>query len=283
MTQRRRKLAALLLTLCLHACAISAARAQGDPPPTTNPVAFKFDEFGDVPASDIAARLDNFANALMEQPQVKGFVIAYRSRRDLPGLSGRLMSLMRNYLINSRGIDPNRVAGVDGGAAGCIAQELWLVPPGATPKPRDHAHEHGFVDIDSTRKFDEEAVDPSVGSYSQTIYHSLEGFANALRKEPRATGHIIAYSEYRVDRWEEEDERGRKRTSRRVHLDPPGTAARDMRHFRAELTSKYGISLSRIKLVNGGYRQWKEAELWIVPPGGHAPTPTPTSFPRGRR
>jgi hypothetical protein len=282
MTQRRQKLAALLLTLCLHACAISAARAQGDPPPTTNPVAFKFDEFGDVPASDIAARLDNFANALMEQPQVKGFVIAYRSRRDLPGLSGRLMSLMRNYLINSRGIDPNRVAGVDGGSAGCIVQELWLVQPGAVPKPLASAYRSDFEDVESTRKFDE-APFGRESTYHNSIVDSLEGYATALRKEPRSTAYIIAYAGYWVSHWQEEDERGQKRTRRHVELDPPGTAASVLRRLRSRLVTEQRIPSSRIKLINGGHRKWGQAELWIVPPGAHAPIATPNAFPKGRR
>lgn len=283
MTIRRRKSAALLLALCVHVCPGRAARAQAAPPQTDQPAAMKFDEFGDVPASDIAARLDNFANALTEQPHTKGFVIAYRSHRDLPGLSGRLMNLMRTYLISSRGIDPNRIAGVDGGSAGCVVQELWLVQPGAAPKPLASAYRSDFEDVESTRKFDEAPFGPSEYSYHNTIDDSLEGYATALRKEPRATAHIIAYAQYVVHSWPAEDARGRKITRRRVELDPPGSAARELRRLRSLLIRKHDIPSSRIRLVDGGHRKWAQAELWIIPRGGHTPVATPNAFPKGRR
>ena len=227
------------------------------------PGAVKLDEFGDVPLSDIGARLDNFANALMEQPQAKGFVVAYRSRRGLPGLSGQLMNWMRAHLINSRGLSAERNVGVDWGVAGCILQELWIVPPGAAPAPRRDAYQNEFEDTDSTRKFDEAAfytnrIMPE--SYAQTIYQSLEGFANALRRHPRASGYLVAYAGYWVDEWEEGEGKNRRRR-RRVHAEAPGAARRELAHVRASLANSHGIRPSRIKVVDGDYRKWSSMEL----------------------
>ena len=56
---------------------------------TGNSAARKFDEFGDIQYSDLIARLDNFAVQLQNEPTVKGFIMVYRGRRDLPGLSNR--------------------------------------------------------------------------------------------------------------------------------------------------------------------------------------------------
>ena len=278
MTVGRRKFAALLLALCVGVGLGHAARAQAD-----RPAASKLDDFGDIQASDLAARLDNLAVKLGEQPHAKGFVIAYRSRRDLPGLSGRLVSLMRNYLIETRGIAAERVVGVDGGVASCIVQELWIVPPGAAPTPRSDAYQRELDDVDSTRKYDEAALGPAQDSYHNTVEDSLEGYADALRKSPRASAHIIAYAGYYVSRWQEEDARGRKRTRRSVQLDPPGTAAHGLRFLRSRLIRNYGIAPSRIRLVDGGHRKFATAELWIVPRGEHAPVATPNAFPKGRR
>jgi hypothetical protein len=61
-----------------------------------NSEARKFDEFGDVYPSDMAARLDNFAVALQNEPTTNGFVFAYRSRRDLPGLNAFPPARTRN-------------------------------------------------------------------------------------------------------------------------------------------------------------------------------------------
>lgn len=277
MSDRYLRLAVLLFAVSLFLCSTRSALAQANALD-----ARKIDEFGDVAASDIAARLDNFANELQSQPGVRGFVIAYRSRRDLPGLSGRLVNLMRTYLIDTRGLAAERVVGVDGGVAGCVIQELWVVPVGATPTPRSDAYRTEFEDTDSTRKFDE-APFAAENSYYQSIYHSLEGFASVLRREPRSSAYLIAYSQYWVNKWEEEDSRGIKRTRRSVNRDPPGTAQRALAAVKAELEKKYGVSASRIKMIAGGYRKWGQMELWIVPRGEHAPLPTPNAFPKGRR
>ena len=278
---RYSRLTALLFAAAFSLCPSGSAFAQADVP-----AARKHQEFGDIQASDLAARLDHFANELQAHPDAKGFVIAYRSRRDLPGLSGRLMHLMRNYLIDNRQIAAERVIGVDGGSADCIAQELWVVPVGATPTPRADAYENDFVDTDVARKFDEAALfipDNFPEPYHQHIYHSFEGFATALRKEPRSNAHVIAYPQYWVERLDEENERGVKKTQTRINRDPPGLARKALALAKSELVKKYGIASSRIRLVNGGYRKWATLELWIVPPGAHAPIPTPNAFPRGRR
>ena len=277
-TARRPKSAALLFVVCATVCSAHAARVQ-----TTPPAASKFDEFGDVPPSDIAARLDNFANALSGQPQAMGFVIAYRSRRDLPGLSGRLVNLTRSYLINARGIDASRIAGVDGGEAACVSQELWIVPPGAAPVPRRDAYQIDYEDVESIRKFDEAPLGPAETSYYNTAEDSLEGYATALRKEPRSTAYIIAYAQYWVTYWRDEGGRVKKSERRQVQLDPPGAAARGLRRLRNELVRKHGIPASRIRLLDGGHRRFAQAELWIVPRGQRAPIATPNTFPKRRR
>lgn len=272
---------ALLFAACAAVCLAQAARAQTELPP-----ALKFDEFGDELPTSAAARLDNFANMLEEQPAARGFIVVYRSHRDLPGISGRHLSWMRDYLINSRGLPKERVVGVDGGEASCLAHELWIVQPGATPKRRDKAYPRELDDPGAARKFDEylfTVPEDEVISYSTDYEAGLEGFADALRREPRARAYLIAYDEYRAERTEEEDARGRKKTSRRVYADKPGTAWRALRLNRAELVKKHGIAARRVRLVHGGHRRWRRLELWIVPPGEHAPVPTPNAFPKGRR
>src|SRR5258708_252071 len=102
----------VLIFASLIAIASGSTSAQ-----TKNEVARKFDEFGDVQNSDLMARLDNFAIQLQNDPTTKGFILIYRSRRDLPGLSNRLAMRSKGYLINSRGLLKERVIAVDGGEA----------------------------------------------------------------------------------------------------------------------------------------------------------------------
>ena len=56
---------------------------------------------------------------------------------------------MEDYLVNSRGIETERVVAIDGGEANSFAQELWIVPPGTAPTPRSDAYQRNFVDTDS--------------------------------------------------------------------------------------------------------------------------------------
>jgi len=276
----RRTHLALLSVLCVLLGFSNVTPAQ-----TNLPTAQKFDEFGDVYPTDMAARLDNFSGALQNDPGARGFLIVYRSHRDLPGLSGRHVSWMKGYLVNRRLISPDRVAAIDGGEASCLSHELWIVPVGATPTPRPDAYARGLDDAGAAQKFDEyywDAPHELPESFSSEYGDTLEGYAQALRKEPRSLAYVIVYAGYRVVRTEDVDARGRKRTSREVWIDPPGTAARELRLRRAMLVNNNAISSSRVRLINGGYRRWRQIELWIVPPGENAPIPTPNAFPHRR-
>jgi hypothetical protein len=242
----------------------------------------KFDEFGDIYLTDIKARLDNFAIRLQNEPETRGFIIVYRSRRDLPGLSSRLTTRMRNYLVDLRGISAERLVTVDGGIASALVQELWIVPVGATPTPRGDAYSNQFVDTESAWKFDEYyyALPNGVDEYAGD---SLEAFAEALRKQPNSQAYIVAYPQYYIERWELNEGRRKIRTRQRISKDRPGTALKMLKEVKADLVKRYRVAPSRIKVVNGGYRKQRQIELWIVPRGEHPPIPTPNAFPKKRR
>jgi hypothetical protein len=109
------------------------------PAQPNNQVARKFDEFGDILISDLKARLDNFGVQLLQEPNSRGFIMVYRSRRDLPGLSHALAIRSRDYILDTHSALKDRLALVDGGVAMCLTQELWIVPLGSAPKPREDA------------------------------------------------------------------------------------------------------------------------------------------------
>jgi hypothetical protein len=265
----------VLLFASFIAVAGGSASAQ-----TKNDVARKFDEFGDALITDIKARADNFAIALQNDPAAKGFIIVYRSRRDVPGISYRYAHRIREYLVNSRGIEKDRVVAIDGGEADCLSQEFWIVPPGTTLTPRSDAYQRNFTDIDSAEKFDEftwGGDDLAAGVWSG----ELEAYAIALRAQPRARAYVIAYEGYYVQRSSYE-ENGKQRRSSHIDRDPPGTARKVLRQARRLLVREFHFSPARIRLISGGYRKWGSLELWIVPRGEHAPIPTPNSFPPKR-
>lgn len=277
--QSNRIMMVLFVLLMLQAVGHGQAQSQAQG-------ARKFDEFGDIRYSDTIARLDNFAVQLQQETNARGFIIVYRSYRDLPGLSNRYALWMKNYMVGARGMPPERLVTVDGGIAPCLTQELWIVPPGATPNPKDDAYERPFIDSDVATKIDEHYSgedwnEAGNGSYSDLAVN-LDAFANYLRQHPRASGYIIAYSQHYIEHPVVTDERGRERTEWHELIDSPATARRTLNIEKRYLVKTYGIAPSRIKLVEGGYRNLRLVELWLVPPGARPPAPSPNQFGRRR-
>ncbi len=267
----------LLLSSLLFVSAATVALSQD---------ARRFDEFGDLMYSDLIARLDNFAVEIQNHPDARGFIVIYRTKRDLPGLNQRLAMKMKDYLVNSRGISKTRVVFVDGGVAENLTNELWIVPPGAAPKPRNDM-KIGLIEThDSAWKFDEQNFLP-VSQYRkfglkrdrEAEAERLEGYANEVRKQLDQIACLIVYAQYTkkpglVDYAGDYDPKPETR------LDPPGTARQKLLLDRNYLLKVYGLPASRIRIIDGGYRKRRAVEYWIVPAGEPMPRPTPNSFPK---
>ncbi len=250
--------------LCFILQTFSLASAQ-----TGDPLARKLDEFGDIQASDLIARLDNLAVQLQNEPNTRGFLIVYRERRDMPGLSNRYAHRMRDYLVNTRGLAPGRVVTVDGGIAGCLTQELWIVSPGGAPKPRPDAyfdsyqppaykfdeHHYGSPDDSNEMVYWQEPPDELLGY--------LEAFAIELRKNPKSHGYLIAY---------------------RSPRDRAPVAKRMLQNEGNFLAKKLGVKPSQLKMIDGGTREWRTMELWIAQSDKDVPIITSYRYsPRKRR
>jgi hypothetical protein len=253
----------LLFTICLALQLTSSTDAQ-----TSNSAARKFDEFGDIQASELIARLDNLAVTLANEPNSKAFVIVYRTKRDLPGLSNRYAHRMKSYLVDTRRISPERVVIVDGGIASCLTQELWVIPPGSAPKPREDAFDNSYKP--SVYKFDEHYYhlgnDPLDNSYwaipPANLIGYLEAFGETLLKDRRLVGYLVAFRDIRRDN---------QRT--------PQLMLSKERDF---LIKEFGIKRSQIIMVAGGYREWRTMELWIAQ-RGYRPIITSYRLARTRR
>ena len=241
----RKILLIILVPLVLN----SLVRAQ-----TSNATARKFDEFGDIQASDLIARLDNLAVTLFNEPGSKAFLIVYRTKRDLPGLSNRYAHRMKNYLVITRRLPAERVIIVDGGVASCLSQELWIIPPGSAPKPREDAYDNSYKP--SVYKFDEHAYqignnNPDEISYwaiaPENLIGYLEGFGETLLKDRKLVGYLVAF--------------------RDAAHDSPQVAQRMLRTERNFLIKEFRIQPYRIKIVDGGSRDWRGMELWVAQPG----------------
>lgn len=106
----------------------------------------KFDEFADVNCEDEKARLDNFANELQNNPDVRGYIVFYGGKRHqnpnvrnsglvLPrrGEAQARAARLKPYMHDNRGIDSHRIVVINGGYRAEWTAELWIVPKGATP------------------------------------------------------------------------------------------------------------------------------------------------------
>lgn len=104
----------------------------------------KIDEISNFSWEDLMARLDSYAIQLQTVPDSSGHLIIYDGRLSRRGEVQGWMDCVKNYLVDRRGIDSNRIMIVNGGYREKMTVEMWLVPPGenlpqATPtvKPID--------------------------------------------------------------------------------------------------------------------------------------------------
>jgi len=109
---------------------------------------FKFDEYGDICSGDEKARLDNLAIHLQNIPEAQAYVIFYggrcysscgydyprhRPRRPRKGEAEARAARIKPYLVNTRGLDPERIFVMNGGHRESWTAELWIVPKGSQP------------------------------------------------------------------------------------------------------------------------------------------------------
>jgi hypothetical protein len=197
--------------------------------------------------------LEDFLKQLEKEPNAKAFIIAYGGQEDNPGKAGRYATRAKNYLVTARGIDPARIVTIDGGRREDFIVELWLVPNGSRP-PAPSPTSTVEDDPGDNRLFDRFEVDCEGFScgYEDDAAH-LEGFAAALKKEPKSWGCIIAYAQSGDDR-------------DGIMWDLSGTARKIAQAQRNYLIKKRGFDPMKLSAVDGGY-SWRSVELWVMRPG----------------
>jgi hypothetical protein len=95
---------------------------------------YKYDEFGSKSFDDDKARLDNFAIELQNRPDAQGYIIVYQgtAKSDMTRKQAdKLAQKSLNYLVQNRGVPPQRVVTTNGGFRERTTYEFWIIPPGA--------------------------------------------------------------------------------------------------------------------------------------------------------
>lgn len=96
----------------------------------------KFDEFPAIARNDEKARLDNYAIEMQNDPTATAYVIVYPGPRDRSNDVQRQRARIVDYLVNSRGINSQRIVTIVGPTRDELLVQLWLAPQGAAPPPQ---------------------------------------------------------------------------------------------------------------------------------------------------
>ncbi len=212
--------------------------------------ALKFDAFGDVKTDDILAHLDLFAQRLGKEERLSGYIVAYRREDQLPGSFLRYVHGYRDYLVNRRGIDPDRVSIIEAGTGEKMMTELWLVPKGSNPPQRQAVN----LEVQDPVQFDSLPMGSGcVGEFTielQEPRDALRFFAGALQSSPTAKGFII------------------------VHPSAGGSLNKALKlasSSKQSLVKEYGIAAQRIVAHLGSSRRCREIDFWLAPSGFRVP------------
>lgn len=234
--------------------------------------------FGDQTATTFLA-LDTLSHELMKQLDAQGYIIIYNGLKDPPGLPYRHSLGVKNYLVKTKNVSPDRVDILIGRDCEIFSVDVWLVPKGAKIPIPSCTFETTLQNIGVPGKFDEYLFDyehPDGGLYDNP-YLRLDSFANALLKDTNAVGYIIGYAHRR------EGSEGRfvgaKFVERKYEIwDKVGTGKRIANREKNVLTKNAKIVSPRIITIDGGYRESRMIELWVVRSGEPRPQVTPTLY-----
>lgn len=214
-----------------------------------------FDTFGRVGHCDLGARLDNFAISLQNDPGLTGYIVAYGPDGKGVGSGRQRLELMKDYLVNTRGLPKSRVKTVYAGRYEELVEpktELWLLPAGASlPEPRKFQ-----TNIDTFKGlFHEDAI----ADYIDILWEDEMGpgigltvdaaFADMLQTQKKATAYIVSYNGVEA---------------------APGSAKRAMQR-QLERFKHHEVDLSRVKTIFGGVRNKTKIQLWITASGDPPP------------
>jgi hypothetical protein len=93
----------------------------------------EIDEYGDLLWRDERPRLDNLYIEMQRAPNSIAYILVYAGRRSCRGIAQARSQRARNYLVNERGIQADRVVTIDGGYREDLTTELFLFPREAPP------------------------------------------------------------------------------------------------------------------------------------------------------
>src|SRR5215212_833034 len=112
---------------------------------------FRFDEYGDLRFEDEKARLDNFAIQISKEPLSTGQILMVAGQETFENETRERLARAKSYLVNVRGMDPNRILTVDCGFTHDLSLRLFIIPAGVAPLTCDDSIEIPFSEVKFTK------------------------------------------------------------------------------------------------------------------------------------
>jgi hypothetical protein len=281
--------------------------------PEKEEVARRFDEFvGLLGECELTARLDNLAVQLMNEPETIGYLVAYAGRYELPARFSAYRERLLHYLIEQRGIDPERLNFIDGGHRELLTTELWIAPQSAdAPKPTDAINPAAeldkafklaeqYISVATEPEYQvedsvpvEEVADETAETATDDVTDELPAEEQADAKDASAASEEIAEEPIEAEKqnadadvwWLSKDYARALDIEARargyiIFYADRGEASFSkvqavVEQAMKQLVEKYHIKAERLAAVFGGYRRLPKAELWLVPSNASLPVPTP--------
>lgn len=238
--------------------------------------------FGDHPYA-------GFADILRQQPDKRGYIVAYNSHDGAPGAWRRAAKEVATSLESGHGLGADRIKIIYGGyrqlgkRAASARVELWVAAAGAPP-PVAEAREpeprpEKAVQITSVDKY-------ALG-YGDNPQLAFERFAEILKNDEQMRVCIIIRLEAETEETEGvevgeetaepavEIEEAVTPTEPVVEETPELDLVQLVEKWKSDLEEKYGISRDRLMVITGTAQEYSAASLetWAVPPGALLPDP----------
>jgi hypothetical protein len=193
------------------------------------------------------ATLDDLALQVQQGRVQRVFLVAC-VHGVLPGRPYRHVAMVKNYLIGSRGLPPERVQDMFVMGCGSSSLEIWT---GLTPPvfPKAVATDARYLNYPIL--FDEyfhafTGEDSWIGEEDEPA--RLHAFAEFLTRNPEMVGYIVGFAG----------------TPGRGYVGERLTGARFAARERAWLERNRGISKSRLRVLDGGRQIVAGIQLWIA-------------------
>jgi hypothetical protein len=232
----------LLVATLLLACYPSASAQKRKA--TKQLTADMLDEFGALGYCDLTARLDNFAIVLQDTQKATGHILSYAP----PNRGQDISEQLKNYLVNSRGIDPDSIITTYAGRNDVLSSlrvQLWIVPNGAVPPvpKKFDAKPESFKGMFYEHPGYDEIAFPGVAEEGEgfSLGVTLDAFTDVFKQQPKSVAYVVGYN---------------------GDTSSPG-AWRRIAEDEVSFLKRGGFEPSRFKTVYGGNVKEAKVQVWI--------------------